>query len=313
MWAKSNKENIEDTVRDKLNRYTNYLDPFFKDMLIIEVNRDLLSDLSSYIQELESIRTGDQVSRKTMYRIWSNILSAIRFAYDEEIIPYMVEPRKSAKIKNPKSYDRPESWTRSEFDLFISQVKDEIEKTIFYVLAYCGLRKSEMRGLLFENIDFVNKLFNIRSQFKKKSEGNRKLKTVFSKRSIEIPDMILQRLQKIKEERLATGIDPSKIGKEHVFVNSHNEVIPAETLRRHYKQYISKAGVRDFPMHNLRHFFATYLISNGASIPYVQDRMGHSRNDMTVLKFYASVDPEEIKRNMEKINNDLKIEEDEKE
>ncbi|MBQ9159510.1 MAG: site-specific integrase [Erysipelotrichaceae bacterium] len=300
-----------DTIRDKTSRYNNYLDSYFGDLLIADIDREKLSDLSSYIQELESVRTCDPLTRKTMYRIWSDVMAMMNYAYEEEIIPYKIEPKKSARIKNPKSFDKPESWTRNEFDLFIDQVDDETEKTIFYILAYCGLRKSEMRGLKFENVDANNKTIYIRTQFKNKKEGDRKLKTVFSKRSIEIPDMILQKLLKIKQDRMDAGVPENKIGKEYCFVNKRGEVIPAETLRRHYKGYIEKAGVRNFPMHNLRHYFATYLISKGASVPYVQDRMGHSRNDMTILRFYASVDPEEIKRNMERINKDLMAENDE--
>jgi hypothetical protein len=39
---------------------------------------------------------------------------------------------------------------------------------------------------------------------------------------------------------------------------------------------VREAGVQDFRFHDLRHTFASLLLDNGASLPQIQEALGHS-------------------------------------
>lgn len=304
-YARSKRINKKETTRDKLSRYNNYLSVFMDGKKLMDLDKDFLSSLSEYIRGLKSKETNEPLSQNVQYRLWQDVKSMINFAYDEEIIDYIVKPKRSAEIKKPKSSDEIEVWSSREFKLFIDAVDDELLKTVFYVLAYCGLRKSEMRGLKFKNINFVNHQILIRTQLKSGRKGDESLKTLASKRNVDVPEMVMKRLETLKDERLMTGISEEKLGEEYVFVDKKGNVIPAETLRRKYKKYVEKAGIRYLPLHALRHYFGTYLSSHGTSVALTQRQMGHSRNDTTVLKHYVSITEEERRKYIEMMDKSI--------
>lgn len=55
-------------------------------------------------------------------------------------------------------------FTYEQFKNFLS-VKDDLKyKTIFEILYYCGLRREELFGLTWKNIDFNNKTLSVKKQ-----------------------------------------------------------------------------------------------------------------------------------------------------
>ncbi len=70
---------------------------------------------------------------------------------------------------------------------------------------------------------------------------------------------------------------------EWVFCNERGNPIDMRTLkRRHFKKVLAKAELRKIRFHDLRHTFATLLITQGESLAYVKDQLGHSSIKMTV-------------------------------
>ena len=53
-------------------------------------------------------------------------------------------------------------------------------------------------------------------------------------------------------------------------------------IRRIYKRILSKSGLREMRLHDIRHTFASLLLSNRESPVYVKEQMGHSSIQMTV-------------------------------
>lgn len=53
-------------------------------------------------------------------------------------------------------------------------------------------------------------------------------------------------------------------------------------IRRVYKKILAKAGIREMRLHDIRHTYASILLSRGESPVYVKEQMGHSSIQMTV-------------------------------
>jgi integrase len=49
-----------------------------------------------------------------------------------------------------------------------------------------------------------------------------------------------------------------------------------------FKRLLAKAGLREIRVHDIRHTFASLLLSKGASVVYVKEQLGHSSIQMTV-------------------------------
>jgi integrase len=87
-----------------------------------------------------------------------------------------------------------------------------------------------------------------------------------------------------------------------VFVNAvGNPVDPDNFRKRLWAKILSKAELSYFPMHSLRHTFASRLIQNGATLLYVQHAMGHHSAAFT-LQVYGHFQPTGNRSEVDKLD-----------
>ena len=175
-------------------------------------------------------------------------------------------------------------YEREEFFKFISVVDDLRYKCFFELLYYCGLRRSEARGLQWKHIDFNNKTLTVSQQVLNPSNSNASTewyisstKTEASNRTIPISTTLLNDLAELKKtnERL------SKF-KQTWFVLGDD--VPMATGRMYFyrDKYAEKAGIRRIRLHDFRHSCASALISGAAPITAVSNFLGHSETTETL-------------------------------
>ena len=191
-----------------------------------------------------------------------------------------LEPFKTpGALKKEMDFYEPE-----EFFKFISVVDDLRYKCFFELLYYCGLRRSEARGLQWKHIDFKNKLLTVSQQVLNSSNSNASTewyisstKTEASNRTIPIATTLLSDLAELKKsnERIAKF-------KQTWFVLGDD--VPMATGRMYFyrDKYASKAGVRRIRLHDFRHSCASALISGSAPITAVSNFLGHSETTETL-------------------------------
>ena len=191
-----------------------------------------------------------------------------------------LEPFKTpGALKKEMDFYEPE-----EFFKFISVVDDLRYKCFFELLYYCGLRRSEARGLQWKHIDFINKTLTVSQQVLNPSNSNASTewyisstKTEASNRTIPISTTLLNDLAELKKtnERL------SKF-KQTWFVLGDD--VPMATVRMYFyrDKYAEKAGIRRIRLHDFRHSCASALISGATPITAVSNFLGHSETTETL-------------------------------
>lgn len=191
-----------------------------------------------------------------------------------------LEPFKTpGALKKEMDFYEPE-----EFFKFISVVDDLRYKCFFELLYYCGLRRSEARGLQWKHIDFINRTLTVSQQVLNPSNSNASTewyisstKTEASNRTIPISTTLLNDLAELKKtnERL------SKF-KQTWFVLGDD--VPMATGRMYFyrDKYAEKAGIRRIRLHDFRHSCASALISGAAPITAVSNFLGHSETTETL-------------------------------
>ena len=191
-----------------------------------------------------------------------------------------LEPFKTpGALKKEMDFYEPE-----EFFKFISVVDDLRYKCFFELLYYCGLRRSEARGLQWKHIDFNNKTLTVSQQVLNPSNSNASTewyisstKTEASNRTIPISTTLLNDLAELKKtnERL------SKF-KQTWFLLGDD--VPMATGRMYFyrDKYAEKAGIRRIRLHDFRHSCASALISGAAPITAVSNFLGHSETTETL-------------------------------
>lgn len=205
-----------------------------------------------------------------------------------------LEPFKTpGAIKKEMDFYEPQ-----EFFQYISVIDDLRDKCLFETLYYCGLRRSEARGLQWKHIDFKNHTLTIAQQVLNLAGNNASSswyiaspKTESSNRTIPIPEVLLKDLAELKKsnERF------SKF-KQTWFVFGDDVPITYHQIYSRNNNYCKKAELRHIRIHDFRHSCASALISASAPITAVSNYLGHSETTETletythlVKKDYANV------------------------
>jgi integrase len=138
---------------------------------------------------------------------------------------------------------------------------------------FTGCRAGEILGAAWNHIDWKSGEFHVRRAFR---EGHfQEPKTRTSYRSIALPGYLLKEL---KVWRLACPKSPHDL----IFPNLDGRPMSYSNLiTRGFHPARKRAGIRRIRFHDLRHTFASLMISNGEDIVRVSRLMGHANASFT--------------------------------
>ena len=169
----------------------------------------------------------------------------------------------------------------------LSQLFAEADKSgtfeLYYVDLATGLRRGELLGLKWENVDFENKTITVRQQVMR-IDGKTieaPLKTKKAYRTIAIGDDVIEVLKKQKAKEKG----------EFVFHNENGEPISPDSVNNMLSRVLKRAGLPKIRFHDLRHTFATLALQNGVNVKTVSGILGHFSAGFT-LDTYTHVTTE---------------------
>ena len=177
-------------------------------------------------------------------------------------------------------------FTYEEFKKFISVEDDILFKTLFETLYYCGLRRGELRGLQWKDIDLEHRTLSVRKQITDRCGSIKKYKFVVPKtqnsiRTLKMPKVLTEDLKKAKlEAKQMSGFN------ENYFVAADAWPISSNALTDRKNSNCDKSGVKQIRLHDFRHSCASLLINEGANIQVVARYLGHTKIEET-LKTYS--------------------------
>lgn len=200
---------------------------------------------------------------------------------------------------DPPAYKKEEMqiWSPEEINTFLNYCTDGRYRITFLLAIYTGMRRGEILGLKWSDVDFVQKkIYVTRSlaYIPKKGYIFTQLKTDNSKRKIPISQMIVDELLKHQEYQ---EIWKKRFGEEFqnrdfvICTEKGMEQDPRNVLRA-MRKIIRTSNVKQIRFHDLRHTHASILISKGVDIVKVAHRLGHSNPKIT-LETYAHLIPDE--------------------
>ncbi len=226
-------------------------------------------------------------------------LTLLKSAFNDEI-------RSGAPILNPVKCVKPPKMETFEANTYgVDELKqlfdffkgDELEDIIQLAALY-GLRRSEILGLRWSDIDFNNKILHIRHKvIQIKVDGawrlvkSNNLKTDASRRSFpiseDIENLLLARTCRIAE-RKKSDLGYYNGDSEYVFVDPKGHLIFPNWVTDRFRHRLAHSGLPKLRFHDLRHSCATLLLKNGCSLREIQAYLGHATYTTTTR--YAHVD-----------------------
>lgn len=202
----------------------------------------------------------------------------------------IIMPKRQREIKTKEDQNFLDKAQLQEFLTLAKQKESMQYYTAFHLLAYTGMRKSELAALNWSDINWNANTISINKNVSYTS-GQRIItttKTTSSDRTISIDEITLNILKKWKleqkKELLSRGFIVQKDEKQLIFSNPSNEIMSPNVLWEKLKTY------KNFSIspHGFRHTHASLLFESGATIKQVQERLGHS-NINTTLNIYTHV------------------------
>ena len=165
------------------------------------------------------------------------------------------------------------------------------------IMLSTGMRPGEIIALKWSDIDLNRKIISVsktrlRSP-KKRAVVDGPVKTNSSYRKI---DLFPSAEKAFLNQKTITG------WQEYIFLNtSKRPFYNHDVIGVNFKKILQKSGLKERVLYNLRHTFASQLISNGADIVYVSKTLGHKDVSIT-LKVYTKFIKEDDVVRLEKMH-----------
>ena len=151
-----------------------------------------------------------------------------------------------------------------------------------------GMRRGEILGLQWEDIDFSNKEIYVRHNLSYMSniteDGEKSYTTILQTpksqnavRIIPMSDVIYTLLKELPHNC------------EYVFSTEKNKHFDVKWFERAWRNNVKGTKFEDKRFHDLRHTFATLLLTNGADLITVKELLGHS--SVTITEMYLDALP----------------------
>ncbi len=199
------------------------------------------------------------------------------------------------QLHRPKRHP-PQTLSAEQAKLFLKSIEEHRWYPIYVLAILTGMRKGEILGLHWEDIDLKNGAANIKHTLVT-VQGRSFLsqpKSENARRTITLPNTVIEVLQ---EKKLASGNEGL------VFTTSTGRPVSQRNLTRHFHSALENLGLPRIRFHDLRHTAATLLLKANVHPKVVQDMLGHSSVVLT-LDTYSHVIPgmqDEAAEEMDKI------------
>ena len=194
----------------------------------------------------------------------------------------------SSVRQSAKREKTPDTLTVSEMHAILASLPDLMRRLVVLLAAVTALRRSEIRGLRWSDIDFGKLWINLRVGVVQRHLT--KLKTEASAKGVPIPQELVDLLAEWREvcaypeDSDWVFASPTKAGKSPIWLDT--------VMSDYVKPAARKLGIsKRIGWHTFRHSFATYLGQRGENVKVVQELMRHSNPSVTMTLYQqADVD-----------------------
>ena len=304
-WLVEIKSEVRpNTYRNYKGNMENHIIPYFKKKGI------LLQDLKPYhLSEFyraehnsnSRLNGGKALSSTTIRHHHQNISKALSDAVERGLIS--VNPATAAKKPKDDRFNG-EFLNAQQLDKLLEFAKGSVVELSILLCAIYGLRRSEVLGLKWSHVDFVNGTIwiceTLQQSTKEMNEGLTAChgrtyvsptKTLSSNRTL---PMTKKARDALERQRKNQAKNRALLGNEYiesgyVCTFDNGKEISPNYLTRNFHKIITESDLPKIRLHDLRHSVASNLLNKGFTVVQVAEWLGHSSSS-TTLKFYAHID-----------------------
>ena len=238
--------------------------------------KKLLSD--GRVDRIESKKQPKGLSAKTVRNIHQIISSALKLAVEQKLIAR--NPAEGCAL--PK-VERKEMQTLpvEQLTSFLREAKDSGVFALYYIDLTTGLRRGELLGLKWSDIDLEKGDLRVQRQIGR-IDGKIIEMPLKTKNAYRTLPLSADAIDVLKAQKNKVG------SSEWVFPSPTGGPMSPDSVLHMLHRVLKRAGLPKVRFHDLRHTFATLALQNGVDIKTVSGMLGHFSAGFT-LDTYAHV------------------------
>jgi len=305
-WLEMHRANVEAITYAGYKRLLKQIHPYFnqKGICLLDLTTKHIQAYCTYklkfvspntvIKHLTLIRTALQYAKKTR-------------AIKENPADFVERPKKQKFIGD--------FYNKDEIATLLGVIKCSPIETPLMFAIYFGLRRSEIVGLKWSAVDWVNRTFfighkvvPINDDGKYRLEFSDTLKTKSSYRTMPLDDTFMAFLTELKSKQ---EINKEIFGMSYCYdydgyicVNDVGELINPNYISVAFRKLLKKNNMRHIRLHDLRHSSASLLLALGYNLKDIQAWLGHG-DIGTTMNLYAKLEASAKKMMLNGITNVL--------
>jgi integrase len=169
-------------------------------------------------------------------------------------------------------------WLPEHTGRFLDSIEGERLFALFCLTAYCGLRRDEVIGLAWAEVDLDQQAATVRQ-----AGGGEGPKSDAGFRAVPLPGRVTAALRTWRRaqlaERLAWGEAWTDTGR--VFTREDGTSVPGQWVSVRFETLAFRAGLPPVRFHDLRHGAANQYKAAGLDTKYISAMLGHARTSFT--------------------------------
>ncbi|REC51449.1 MULTISPECIES: tyrosine-type recombinase/integrase [Chryseobacterium] len=261
-----------------ITSYRKDLEDFSHFFLKTEASEDISKADKKIIRNFIVELSENDISKRSINRKLSSLRSFYLFLLKiGEIKISPTESISSLKFYPEKQIPISKEEMQTLNDQVFEEINDILDKCIVEVLYQTGIRKAELCGMTFENVNLSG------NELKIIGKGNKERYIPISGELSDLLKSYLKIRKPLPEHDL------------YFFVNTKGKKLTEKFVYVVVNKYLSLVTTKEKRSpHILRHSFATHVLDNGAEISKVKKILGHS--SLASTQVYTNANIEQLKK-----------------
>lgn len=299
-WEQTTREGYQQKINDLIN-------PHIGDIILSRILPMNIENLYSTLRSIDRSKNIDGTvnprglnpdrmpkigyEEKTLLQVHRILNRAFKKAVADRKLDK--NPCDGVDAPSPNEYI-PTVYTEEMYIDLLEKLEGHPMEALILIAGMCGLRRGELLGLTWDDIDLENQVINVRrNRVPTKELGviEKDPKTKKSKRSFSIPTAIIPALKRCRG-----------IGK--ILTRPDGKQYHPGSVSQAFNEFLLKNGLPHIRLHDLRHFNGTMMLKYGVSEKEIMERGGWTTAAM--VKKYQHVLEEMDRESANKLNNVLK-------
>ena len=286
-WMEQKKNDVRQNTYEIYQLYVRvHIMPFFQPM-----NLTLSRVTSQHIQDYYTAKLNENQTANTIWKHNVILRGALNEAVKKSMIPF--NPADRATLPSKVRFVGKAYTIEQAKQLLVVVENDPLKPAVILALFY-GMRRSEVLGLRWQDVDFTDGTIKIRNTVVKavtKEIEHEKTKSRASNRTLtiipETRDYLYNLKKKHEENREMIGNSYEET--DRVCVWGDGKPFKTNYVSHHFALLLKKNGLPHIRFHELRHTTGSILMNYGLSAKQIQEYLGHEQIS-TTLDIYGHLD-----------------------